>query len=164
MDYSPPGSPVHGILHTRILEWVTFSSPEDLHEAGIEPGSPALQADSIPCEPAGKPSELYLTSNEKESLVLHRNHGMWSWRNCQGPALLHGNIQAKSWEGSLHPGVQMIGLLRQAIKRKQTLGMTAVSQEKEQIIMAVSTSGKAQKLKGHLGMKMGALWARGDIA
>ena len=75
MDYSPPGSPVHGILHTRILEWVTFSSPEDLHEAGIEPGSPALQADSIPCEPAGKPSELYLTSNEKESLVLHRNHG-----------------------------------------------------------------------------------------
>ena len=59
MDYSPPGSPVHGILHTRILEWVTFSSPEDLHEAGIEPGSPALRADAFPSELAGKPSELY---------------------------------------------------------------------------------------------------------
>jgi len=29
MDYSPPGSSVHGILPARILEWVamTFSSP-----------------------------------------------------------------------------------------------------------------------------------------
>ena len=71
--------------------------------------------------------------------------------------MLHGNIQAKSWEGSLHPGVQMIGLLRQAIKRKQTLGMTAVSQEKEQIIMAVSTSGKAQKFKRHFGYENGSI-------
>ena len=59
MDYSPPGSSVHGILHTRILEWVPFSSPEDLRDAGIEPGSPALRADSFPSEPAGKPCELY---------------------------------------------------------------------------------------------------------
>ena len=26
MDYSPPGSSVHGILQARILEWVTISS------------------------------------------------------------------------------------------------------------------------------------------
>lgn len=51
----------------------------------------------------------------------------------------------------------MIGLLRQAIKRKQTLGMTAVSQEKEQIIMAVSTSGKAQKFEGHFGYENGSI-------
>ena len=25
MDYSPPGSPVHGILRARILEWVAIS-------------------------------------------------------------------------------------------------------------------------------------------
>ena len=25
MDYSPPGSSVHGILQTRILEWVAIS-------------------------------------------------------------------------------------------------------------------------------------------
>ena len=25
MNYSPPGSPVHGILQVRILEWVTLS-------------------------------------------------------------------------------------------------------------------------------------------
>ena len=26
MDYSPPGSSVHGILQARILEWVAMSS------------------------------------------------------------------------------------------------------------------------------------------
>ena len=36
-----------------------FPSPRDLPEPGIEPGSPALQADSLHCEPPGKP--LYMT-------------------------------------------------------------------------------------------------------
>ena len=31
-----------------------FPSPEDLPNPGIEPGSPALQADSLPSEPPGK--------------------------------------------------------------------------------------------------------------
>ena len=34
-----------GILQTRILEWVPFSTQGDL-PAGIEQGSPALQGDS----------------------------------------------------------------------------------------------------------------------
>ena len=33
-----------------------FSSPGDLPNLGIEPGSPALQADSVPSEPPGKPT------------------------------------------------------------------------------------------------------------
>ena len=33
-----------------------FPSPGDLPKPGIEPGSPALQADSLPSEPTGKPS------------------------------------------------------------------------------------------------------------
>ena len=32
-----------------------FSSPGDLPDPGIKPGSPALQADSFPSEPPGKP-------------------------------------------------------------------------------------------------------------
>ena len=54
MDYSPPGSSVHGILQAGILEWVAFPSPEDLPNPGIDPGSPALQADSLPSEPSEK--------------------------------------------------------------------------------------------------------------
>ena len=55
MDHSPPSSSVHGVLQARILEAVPFSSPGDLPDPGIEPRSPALQADSSPFEPPGKP-------------------------------------------------------------------------------------------------------------
>ena len=33
-----------------------FPSPEDPPDPGIEPGSPALQADALQTEPPGKPS------------------------------------------------------------------------------------------------------------
>ena len=51
MDYNPPGSSVHGISQPRILEWVAISFSRDLPNPGIEPGSPALQADALPSEP-----------------------------------------------------------------------------------------------------------------
>ena len=53
MDCSPPGSSVPGISQARKLEWVAIPSPGDLPGPGIEPGSPALQADSLPSEPPG---------------------------------------------------------------------------------------------------------------
>ena len=34
---------------------LTFLSPADLPDSGIEPGSPALQADSLATELSGKP-------------------------------------------------------------------------------------------------------------
>ena len=46
MDYSPPGSSIHGIFQARILEWVAFPSPEDLPDSGIKPRSPTPQTDS----------------------------------------------------------------------------------------------------------------------
>ena len=51
---APIGSFVHGISQTRILEWVAFPSPGDLHDPGINPWSPSLQADSLPSKPSGK--------------------------------------------------------------------------------------------------------------
>ena len=39
----------------RILEWVAYPFSRDLPDPGIEPGSPALQADSLPTELPGKP-------------------------------------------------------------------------------------------------------------
>ena len=55
MDCGLPGSSVHGILHLRTLEWVAMPSPGDLPNPGIKPRSTALQEDSLPSEPAGKP-------------------------------------------------------------------------------------------------------------
>jgi len=52
MDCSQTGSSVHG--NSPGKNWLPFHSPEDLINPGIEPRSPALQADSLPFEPPGK--------------------------------------------------------------------------------------------------------------
>ena len=57
MDCSLPGSSVHGISQTRMLECiaVSFSRGSFLPRVGIfKPRSSALQADSLPFEPSGK--------------------------------------------------------------------------------------------------------------
>ena len=53
----PVNYTVHGIFQARILEWGAFpeTSPGDLPNPGIEPRSLALQVDSLPAEPPGKP-------------------------------------------------------------------------------------------------------------
>ena len=39
------------IFQTRILEWVAFPSPKHLPDPGIDLGSPAVEADSLPSYP-----------------------------------------------------------------------------------------------------------------
>ena len=58
MDCSPPGFSVHGIFQARVMACVASTFSGALHDPGIEPGSPALQVDSLPSEPAGK--HLYI--------------------------------------------------------------------------------------------------------
>ena len=55
---SPPGSSVHEILQARILDWFPFPYPGDLPNPEIEPRYPALQADSLPSKPPGKPLNM----------------------------------------------------------------------------------------------------------
>ena len=45
-----------------------FPSPGDLPNPGIEPKSPALQVDSLPAEPPGKPNPMYKVSRKPESI------------------------------------------------------------------------------------------------
>ena len=52
MDYSPPGSSVHGNLQARILGWVPCPPPGDLPHPGIKL---ALQAGSLLLSPWGSP-------------------------------------------------------------------------------------------------------------
>ena len=58
MTLCDPGSFVHWSLQARTLEWVAMPSSRNLSNPGIEPMSPvspALQADSLPTAPPGKP-------------------------------------------------------------------------------------------------------------
>ena len=56
MDYSPRQSPL-SVAFSMQEFWsgLPFPSLRDLSNPGIEPRSPALQADSLPSEPPGKP-------------------------------------------------------------------------------------------------------------
>ena len=58
---SPSGSSVHGILQARRLEWVAISFSRGPSNPGMKPGSPALQANSLPSKPPGKTLELSIT-------------------------------------------------------------------------------------------------------
>ena len=53
IDFSPPGSSVHGILQARILEWFAMPFSRDLPDPGIKSGSSALQDDSLLFELVG---------------------------------------------------------------------------------------------------------------
>ena len=55
VDCTLPGSSVHGISQARILGRLPRLPPGHLPKTGTEPRSPALQADSLPSEPPGKP-------------------------------------------------------------------------------------------------------------
>ena len=58
MDCNPPGSSVRGILQARILAWVAIPFSWGSSKPEIEAEFPALQADSLPSDPPGKPTEL----------------------------------------------------------------------------------------------------------
>ena len=58
---------------------LSFPSPEDLPDPGIEPWSPALQADSLPFELQGSPqSESETRSTVLDSLQPHELYSPWN--------------------------------------------------------------------------------------
>ena len=61
----------HGILQTRIREWVAFPFSRGSSQPGIEPRSPALQAGSLPAEPPGKLKERGgMKSQDPNSVIV----------------------------------------------------------------------------------------------
>ena len=55
MDCRLPGSPINGTFQAKNWNGLPFSSSRDPPDPGIEPVSPALQADSLSAEPSGSP-------------------------------------------------------------------------------------------------------------
>ena len=69
VNCSLPGSLVPGILQARILEWAAIPFFGDLPNPGIEPGSLALQADSLPSEPPGKAAPIAILFAQTSSQI-----------------------------------------------------------------------------------------------
>ena len=61
------------------MEWLPFPSPRDLPNPGIEPRSPALQADPLPSEPPGSPC-ITITTIYFQNFIIPADTG-YSWNN-----------------------------------------------------------------------------------
>ena len=81
MDCSPPDSSVHGDFPGRNTGSGLPCPPlGDLPNPGTEPRSPALQADSLPSEPSGKPKKTGVGSLSLLQGIFptqESNRGLW---------------------------------------------------------------------------------------
>ena len=70
--------PSMGFSRQECWSGLPFPSPGDLPNPGIEPKSPALQADALPSEPPGKPIKASLLCNISKifgvQTCLHNAH------------------------------------------------------------------------------------------
>ena len=65
MDLACQAKSAHRISRQEYWNKLPFSSPGDILDSGIEPGSPALQADSLLSEPPGKPYKVEVKKRKK---------------------------------------------------------------------------------------------------
>ena len=88
-----------------------FPSPEDLPDAGIKPGSPALEADAVTSEPPGKLHYLAQPQNKIKSLEFEKKNN---------PVLLGVGIQVdgqqKGHQGP-EPGQELVQAAGLALKK-----------------------------------------------
>ena len=93
---TPPSIRVFSNESTLCMRWpkywsgLQFPSPRDLPDQGIEPGSPAFQADALTSEPPGKPMK---------NLVQFSSASLCNPMDCSLPgSSLHGILQARVLE------------------------------------------------------------------
>ena len=100
MDCSSPGSSVHGVLQVGILEWaaIPFSRGSS---------SLALQADSLPSEPPGKPETevktkyMFLSMNHSITQGYQLNTIHASPDTHSGPSVSTGGLFQDPWPPKL---------------------------------------------------------------
>ena len=66
-ELNPPGSSVHSILQTRILEWVVIPSSKP-----FSPVPPALQVDSLPLSHQGTHLSVFIEAYNLEIYQKNR--------------------------------------------------------------------------------------------
>ena len=85
MDCSPPGSSVHGFSRQEYWSGLPFPLQGNLSDPGIEPRSPALQADSLPSEALGS------ILKSRDNTLLTQVHGV---KAMVFPVVIYG---CESW-------------------------------------------------------------------
>ena len=111
MDYSLPGSSVHGILQARILDWVAFTSPEDIPDQRSNLHIRWVlhwQADSLPLWEAHKSNEscaiLLLKHYLNKEMVVHIYSGVLAIKRntLESFELRWTNLEPITWSEVSH--------------------------------------------------------------
>ena len=77
MDYGLPGPVSLEFSSQEYWSGLSFPTPGDLPNPGVEPGSPALKADSLPSEPPGKPLESRLPGEISITSAMQMTPPLW---------------------------------------------------------------------------------------
>ena len=91
---NPTGYTVHGIVQARILEWAAFP----FSRQSSQPRSPALQADSLPAEPQGKPKNTGVGSLSLLQQIFLTQESDWGLLHCRW-ILYQLSYQGSPWVG-----------------------------------------------------------------
>ena len=92
-------SPSMGFSRQEYWRGLPFPSPGDLPNPGIEPGSPALQANSLPTELQGKPIHGLRHVETSQVLVAQSCPTLRNPMDCSPPgSSVHGILQARILE------------------------------------------------------------------
>ena len=75
-----------------------FPSPGDLLNPGIKPRSPALQADSFPAEPPGKPKNIGVGSLSLLQRIFPTQESNWGLLHCRRLDSLDSLPTELSWK------------------------------------------------------------------
>ena len=95
--------PSMGFSRQEYWSGLPFPSPGDLPDPGIEPGSPAFQADALTSEPPGKPccKQPFLFMFGKSSCILQKPKEMFQfgwWFAHDTCWFTHGKSSFSCWE------------------------------------------------------------------
>ena len=82
-DHDPMDDTVHSILQAEYWSGQPFPSPGHLLNPGIEPRSPALQVDSLPAEPQGKPKSTGVGSLTLLQGIFPIQESTWGLLHCR---------------------------------------------------------------------------------
>ena len=74
---------VHGILQARILEWVAFPFSRGSSQPRAKSRSPAMQVESLPAEPQGKPKNTRLGSLSLLQQIFPTQKSNWGVPHCR---------------------------------------------------------------------------------
>ena len=101
MDCSLPGSSSMGFSRQKYWNGLPCSPPGDLPNPWTEPRSSALQADSLPVEPPGKPKRSGVGSLSFLQWIFLIQESNWGILHCMQILYLLSVVQYNNWALSL---------------------------------------------------------------